>query len=537
MREKILAYKDQAVEKWRELDNKLKIKISVIAIGLITILGLLIYMNFRPEWVVIKANSDVETIGQMEALFSDNGIESRLIDRVTGIEVKEEDLDRAKILIASSDLSQNGLTFDDVSSSISIGMTENDKQEQYNRLKEAELKRLIETFDTVTSASVMLALPSDTVIFDNNPKVASAGVTLTVTSGFTREQGATIANLIASSVEGITVENVSIADTKGVTLYSGDQSSEYSYSAKDETEKAKRDELESKIKSTLDPLFDEVKVISTLIFDWDKAQEKILTLTPPVTDSTIGVPINQIEEVESIVNSSGGVEPGIEANDMTPVNYATTGDGESSYDGSRLETMYGYNEYEQLKEIQGGTVVYNDSSVAITGYRYKFYDEEVLENNETINDEYSWDQFQEDNRNSILIELEEELLQTIQTGTGIQNVTITAYEKPIFIDKVVEPIQLEQIIVLLILVVLIALLAFALIKKAEPDDIEEVEPEISIEDLIATNTKEDEEVADSLMEDVDDIATEHRNKIEAFIDEDAAAVASLLRNWLKEDWG
>ena len=535
MHEKLLSYKTNISEKWNSIDKSLRNKIVVIAVGLVVILGLLLYITFKPQWVVLKSNADPAVIGQIETVLNDNAVKNKLLDRGTGIEVLEKDESRAKILIASSEIGQEGLTFDDVSANMNIGMTENDKKEQYKRLKEEEMKQHIETFENVKSASVMLALPEETVVFNNNKKEASAGVTLDVTDSFTEEQGAIIANLIASSVEGIKVENVTIADTKGKILYSGNENNTFSQSKKEEIENNKKNEIEVKIQDTLNPLYDEVKVLSSIKFDWDKVQERNLVLTPPVADSTVGVPKIQKEQTESVVNGEVGAEPGIEANDQNPTNYAMGGGNTGTYDGSNTETEYGYNEQEQLKEITGGTFVPESSSVAVTVYKHRYYNEEDLIKNKTLNKDLTWEQFKEQNGQPTLIQMDQELLDTIKTGTGIENVTLTGYEKPIFVDKVRQPIKVEQIIVLIVLVVLIGLLAFALIKKAQPDEIEEIEPEISIEDLIATNKREDEEVAEKIAG-ISEVESEFKIKIEDFIDENPEAAAQLLRNWLNDEW-
>ena len=61
----------------------------------------------------------------------------------------------------------------------------------------------------------------------------------------------------------------------------------------------------------------------------------------------------------------------------------------------------------------------------------------------------------------------------------------------------------------------------------------ELEPELSVETLLQT-TKENEE------ENLEDIGfkekSEARVLIEKFVEEKPEAVASLLRNWLNEDW-
>ena len=87
---------------------------------------------------------------------------------------------------------------------------------------------------------------------------------------------------------------------------------------------------------------------------------------------------------------------------------------------------------------------------------------------------------------------------------------------------------------MIILTVLIgALLIFVIIRGTSPVEVTEMEPELSVEDLLAT-TAEDTE---SLEEIEFGEKSETRNLIEKFVDENPDAVASLLRNWINEDWG
>ena len=59
-----------------------------------------------------------------------------------------------------------------------------------------------------------------------------------------------------------------------------------------------------------------------------------------------------------------------------------------------------------------------------------------------------------------------------------------------------------------------------------------MEPELSVEDLLATTAEE------SALEDIEvNEKSELRILIEKFVDENPEAVALLLRNWLDEDWG
>ena len=65
----------------------------------------------------------------------------------------------------------------------------------------------------------------------------------------------------------------------------------------------------------------------------------------------------------------------------------------------------------------------------------------------------------------------------------------------------------------------------------ETEEIVEVEPELSVEALLAT-TKENQTLDDIEFSD----GSETMNQINKFVDENPEAVAALLRNWLNDDW-
>lgn len=536
MHEKLLSYKNIASEKWAQFDKGLKTRIVVIAVGLMVIMGLMIYLAAKPDWVVLKSKSDEATIGQMQQMFNDAGIKNKVTERATSIEVLEKDLNAAKILIAESDLiDQKDFKWDDVSSQIGIGMTENDKNKIYQNGDQKEIEQLIKEFKNVRNATVKLAIPENTSVFENNKNKVKAAVTIETTSGFTRDNAVTIAKLVETSVPGLEAENITISDQDGKLLYSGNESNGLTMSTKEEIEKNKYDEIERKIQDTLSPLFYDVKIISNIKFDWDKKTETNISYRPPVDDSNVGVPKTQIEQTENVVNGTGGAEPGVESNDQNPTNYAMDNSSNGTYDRSDKQTEYLYDSTEEIKEAAIGTVIPEQSSISVVVYKEKIYDEATLKKEKVLNKDLTWEQFKAQNSAENIIDVDERLLETIKVGTGIENVTLVGYEKPVFVDKVAEPIAIEQIIVLIILVILIALLAFALIKKAQPDEIEEIEPEISIEDLIATNKREDEEVAEKISG-INEMESEFKLKIEEFIDDNPEAAAQLLRNWLNDEW-
>ena len=75
------------------------------------------------------------------------------------------------------------------------------------------------------------------------------------------------------------------------------------------------------------------------------------------------------------------------------------------------------------------------------------------------------------------------------------------------------------------------ILIFVIIRGTSPVEVTELEPELSVEDLLATTQEE-------ALEEIEmGEKSETRILIEKFVDENPEAVASLLRNWINEDWG
>jgi flagellar M-ring protein FliF len=80
------------------------------------------------------------------------------------------------------------------------------------------------------------------------------------------------------------------------------------------------------------------------------------------------------------------------------------------------------------------------------------------------------------------------------------------------------------------LAVLIAgLLVFIIIRSTKPVAVEETEPELSVEDMLAATRDQVDEI--DLQE-----KSDTRKAIEKLVDENPETVALLLRNWLNEGW-
>ena len=82
-----------------------------------------------------------------------------------------------------------------------------------------------------------------------------------------------------------------------------------------------------------------------------------------------------------------------------------------------------------------------------------------------------------------------------------------------------------------ILGIILALLAFVVIMSLRTKKEVEEEEELMVEDLLQSTQMEE-------LENIElEQKSEARKLIESFVEENPEAVATLLRNWLDEDWG
>ena len=106
-------------------------------------------------------------------------------------------------------------------------------------------------------------------------------------------------------------------------------------------------------------------------------------------------------------------------------------------------------------------------------------------------------------------------------------------ERPQFVESQKKGFGLTDILQILLAVLIFALLGYVVFRSTRKQKVEEPEPELSVDALLAATSDNDDE-------NLEDIGysekSETRKLIEKFVDENPDAAALLLRNWLNDDW-
>ena len=237
---------------------------------------------------------------------------------------------------------------------------------------------------------------------------------------------------------------------------------------------------------------------------------------------------------QSTYSASGsGVDgdiPGTDSNDETDY-YMTSGTG-GNYTVDSFDATYVLGERIVNTVYSSGTVNAENSSISVVATRLIERTEAELELLGLLED-ITYEAYKLLNSAPVKLAVDQDWVKMVAYNTGIaeDNIHITAYEQFTFIDTVEEPLNWTLILEIALAVLLLAFLLYVVFRGMAPVEVTEMEPELSVEQLLAT-TKENQTLEEVEFSE----RSETRVMIEKFFEENPEAVALLLRNWLNEDW-
>ena len=146
----------------------------------------------------------------------------------------------------------------------------------------------------------------------------------------------------------------------------------------------------------------------------------------------------------------------------------------------------------------------------------------------------TFEEFKANNSDSVKTDVDQDFYQLVANATGFPagNISIVAYEVPVFQYSTGSGRTMADYFQILLAVLIVALLGYVVFRSTRKEQIQELEPELSVESLLASTRENDSDMEDITYSE----KSEARLMIEKFVDEKPEAVASLLRNWLNEDW-
>ncbi|HEY0309032.1 MAG TPA: flagellar basal-body MS-ring/collar protein FliF [Acidobacteriaceae bacterium] len=222
----------------------------------------------------------------------------------TSISVPADQVDAARLEVASHDAPHSGRIGFEIFDKVSWGQTEFDEKVNYQRALEGELERTIQTMSNVKSARVHLVMATDSVFMDRE-RGAKASVTLHLRHGsLSREEIAAITRLVAGAVDELKPEDVALVDAdSNQTL--GNKGGGAGGSDIEQ-------ELTRRLMATLTPVVGADRIHASVNVEYETSSSE---QNEEKYDPTVSVPLSmqKSEEITTSGKGAGGV-PGTSSN-------------------------------------------------------------------------------------------------------------------------------------------------------------------------------------------------------------------------------
>lgn len=538
MVDKVLDFGKKLFERIKEWWNKFqpKQKTLIIGIGVVILLAIAILVAVLTKKQYIKDFVSCESTKEAAAvkeLLDGQGIDYKVSSDGLRFEVLSTQQSDANLLLGANNIPTAAYTIDDVLKG-SFSTTEADKQKRYKLFMEEQIEEDVENMKAVKTASCQLTIPEDngTLIAQNLETYASVLLELNDNAQFTEENAAAIARMVATGLGNDSTDNVTITDVDGKIWFPVEET--YSSIEKADNMMMLKQEAESLIKNEVRQVlfgtneFNQIEVGANVAMDF--SQKEITEHNYSTPDDAHDQGLLAHEEVfQSTANDGVGGVPGTDSNsEMDYMIDESNGAKTSTYE---RKSDYLPNEKITKTTAATGTIVYNDSSVSVAAVRYRVVREEDVRLQGLL-DGISWEEYKLANNERVKLEIDEDLVGMVANATGIpsKNVSLVAYEEVQFIDTIQSSVEIKDIIQIVLIVIILTLLAFVVIMSLRTKREVEEEEELAVEDLLQSNIDELESIETEQK-------SEARKLIESFVEENPEAVATLLRNWLDEDWG
>jgi len=264
--------------------SQMVLAVAFVAALIVTVL-LLVGVFKSVTYVTLYKDLDGATVSEVIDELDQMGIPHQITDGGSTIEVPSGDVYKARIRLASQGLPKSGTVGYSIFDKTNLGMTEFLQKMNFRRALEGELAKSVMELSAVEAARVHVVIPEEH-LFEEDQELPTASVLVKLASGgvLTPRQIKGVTHLIASSVEGLTPENISIVDYNGnlLTSQSGSDPLAALSSTQLELRKSVEKYLENKAQSFLDQSMGKGKSIVrvTAELDFDQVEKTKETFDP-----------------------------------------------------------------------------------------------------------------------------------------------------------------------------------------------------------------------------------------------------------------
>ncbi len=246
---------DQIKDRWGNLSSRNKIVIGLLVAAIPAVIISAAIWSAKPDYVVLFSGLTPENSQAIEDELNIARVPFKKSSDGSSILVPSTEVYKMRLRMANKGLPEEGnsIGFEGFDKT-DFGTTDFVQKLKYQRALQVELERTINQIKEISSSRVHIVLPNETVFIDKEqPAKASVVLKLRPGAKLDESQIEGITHLVASAVQGLSKENISIIDTYGNLLTTPGQD-HFLTDSQLKYQRSVESELASKVKKMLDPL-------------------------------------------------------------------------------------------------------------------------------------------------------------------------------------------------------------------------------------------------------------------------------------------
>lgn len=537
MLERFKGIQTRVVEFWNRFTGKQKtLIISISAAVILTLVALIVLLN-RTTYVDLVTFDNTADAASAQTVLDENAIPYKVSGNGLSFTVDEKSEAQARLALGENNIATNVNNDVDWALDNSMSTTDSERNLKQKILTQNQIGNDLELIEGIKQASVQIQVPDSTNSLLSSEKETTASVLLITTGDFDSANIEGIANYVATSLGNKTTNSVRIVDQTGALLFGGDNDVTTAAGSAAQTVKITNqvtENLQDQVRGLFvnSGIFNDAEVKANLDIDLDATTINDEHHYTDDAEEDTGPLVEQYTyDVENMDGTSG--IPGTDSNDDIIEDYEIQTTTNANSSASVVKNLFHDSVTNTVTEKAVGTVNTANSTIAVVLLKYAIYDEAKMKKTDELKGT-TFEAFQNEHSEKVALDVDDETYALVEKATGIsqENIQIQAFEVPLFYPKETNAADtVTNYLQFLLAILIVALLCFVVFKGMKPVEVTELEPELSVEALLAT-TKENQTLED--IEFSDKSAT--RQQIERFVDENPEEVAMLLRNWLNDDW-
>lgn len=290
---------------WGEAPLVQRLTIVGVVVAVVAALGVAIYSSGKGkdnwEAAILYADLDYQEAADVSRKLTEMQVPHRLTEDASAILVPTDRARDLRLQLAGQGYPRTGRMGFEIFDEAKFAMTDFLQKVNFQRALQAELEKTLEGLDQVRTARVHLVIPEPS-LFTEEQKAVKASVELTLASNqrLKPERVNAITYLVAASVEGLELDNVTIVDTQGNLLTEEKDPLVRMANKQFEMQQQVEHVLEAKVQTLMDQVIgkDRSRVRVNVTLDFSQRNTESHTVDPGETQAIISEETTNKESAE-----------------------------------------------------------------------------------------------------------------------------------------------------------------------------------------------------------------------------------------------